>query len=114
MTRLGLAIFFTMNVMAFTMALWTTDVYPIEGTGHAGLIATFHGLFRHLVLLCAMPVLFLLGWPFWENAVAEVRRGVFSTDLLLGAGVAASFAYSTASVMRGRGRSTSRWVASSW
>jgi len=103
LTRLGLAIFFTMNVMAFTMALWTTDVYPIEGTGQAGLIATFHGLFRHLVLLCAMPVLFLLGWPFWENAIAEVRRGVFSTDLLLGTGVAASFAYSTASVMRGVG-----------
>jgi heavy metal translocating P-type ATPase len=103
LTRLGLAIFFTMNVMAFTMALWTTDVYPIEGTGQAGLIATFHGLFRHVVLLCAMPVLFLLGWPFWENAVAEVRRGVFSTDLLLGTGVAASFAYSTVSVMRGAG-----------
>ena len=27
LTRLGLSIFFTMNVMAFTMALWTTDVY---------------------------------------------------------------------------------------
>ena len=25
--RLGLSIFFTMNVMAFTMALWTDDVY---------------------------------------------------------------------------------------
>jgi hypothetical protein len=25
--RLGLSVFFTMNVMAFTMALWSTDVY---------------------------------------------------------------------------------------
>ena len=30
LTRLGVAIFFTMNVLAFTMALWTTDVYAVE------------------------------------------------------------------------------------
>ena len=27
LTRLGLAIFFAMNVMVFTLALWTQDVY---------------------------------------------------------------------------------------
>ena len=27
LARLGLSVFFTMNVIAFTMALWTTDVY---------------------------------------------------------------------------------------
>ena len=36
LTRLGLSIFFSMNVMAFTLALWTTDVYEAgrgPGTG---------------------------------------------------------------------------------
>ena len=103
LTRLGLAVFFTMNVMAFTMALWATDVYEVDAGGHSALIATFEGLFRHLVLLFAAPVLYLLGWPLWENALAGVRRGVFSTDLLLGAGVAAAFGYSAVSVLRGEG-----------
>ena len=103
LTRLGLAIFFSMNVVAFSMTLWTADVYQVEAGGHAELIATLEGLFRHLTLLCAAPVLYLLGWPLFENALEGVRRGVFSTDLLLGAGVAAAFAYSAVSVMRGAG-----------
>ncbi len=92
-----------MNVVAFSMTLWTADVYQVEAGGHAELIATLEGLFRHLTLLCAAPVLYLLGWPLFENALEGVRRGVFSTDLLLGAGVAAAFAYSAVSVMRGAG-----------
>ena len=30
LARLGLSVFFTMNVIAFTMALWTTDVYGTD------------------------------------------------------------------------------------
>jgi heavy metal translocating P-type ATPase len=103
LSRLGLATFFTMNVMAFTMALWTADVYQTDPAGSAQLAAVFAGLFRYIVLIFATPVLFLLGRPLMENAVAGVRRGIFSTDLLLGAGVAASFVYSAVSVLRGEG-----------
>jgi len=102
LARLGLSIFFTMNVMAFTMALWTTDVY---GTSEATttLATTLNGLFRYLVLLFSLPVLFFLGLPLFDHAWNGLRRGVLSTDWLLASGVAASFAFSFLSVFRGRG-----------
>jgi heavy metal translocating P-type ATPase len=102
LARLGLSVFFTMNVIAFTMALWTTDVYgPDEVPG--AMSAALAGLFRYLVLLFSLPVLVLLGWPLFEHAWAGLRRGVVSTDWLLATGVAASFAASFISVFRGEG-----------
>jgi len=102
LARLGLSIFFTMNVMAFTMALWTTDVY---GTTEAPttLAMTLNGLFRYLVLLFSLPVLLLLGLPLFDHAWNGLRRGVLSTDWLLASGVAAAFSLSFLSVFRGRG-----------
>lgn len=102
-TKLGLAIFFTMNVMAFTMALWTADVYQAEGGVASPLTTTLDGLFRYIVMLFALPVLLLLGWPLFDNALQAARHGVLSTDMLLSAGVAAAFAYSMVSVFRGSG-----------
>jgi heavy metal translocating P-type ATPase len=102
LTRLGLSIFFTMNVMAFTMALWTTDVYEAADTSNRLLVAV-HGLFRHVALLCSLPVLFLLGLPLVSSAWRDLRRGVLSTDALLSLGVSAAFAASFASVIRGSG-----------
>ncbi|WP_165220882.1 heavy metal translocating P-type ATPase [Aquisphaera insulae] len=102
LTRLGLSIFFSMNVMAFTMALWTTDVY--EGPGQASpLLPAFHDLFRYVVLLFSLPVLYLLGLPLISNAWQSLRRGVASTDALLSLGVIAAFATSFVSVLRGAG-----------
>ncbi len=102
LVRLGLSIFCTMNVMAFTMALWSTDVYgPVESTG--SLAVTIHGLFRYLVLLFSLPVLFFLGFPLFRHAWQGLLRGVLSTDWLLASGVAASFLFSFLSVLRGRG-----------
>jgi heavy metal translocating P-type ATPase len=100
--RLGLSIFFTMNVMAFTMALWTTDVFG-QTTATSTLSLSLNGLFRYVVLLFSLPVLFLLGLPLFEHAWISLRRGVFSTDWLLASGVVASFAFSFLSVMRGQG-----------
>lgn len=99
--RLGFAIFCTLNVLSFTMALWTTAVY--DDTGPTPLAITLAGLFRYLGLLFSLPVLFLLGQPLVENAWQSLRRGSLSTDLLLALGVAASFAYSAVSVVRGEG-----------
>src|SRR4051794_31293601 len=52
--RLGLALFCSMNVMAFMMALWSSDVYDGGTTPLAG---PLHGLFRYLCLFFALPVL---------------------------------------------------------
>jgi heavy metal translocating P-type ATPase len=102
LVRLGLSIFCTMNVMAFTMALWTDDVYGrVEAPG--ALAVTMNGLLRHLVLLFSLPVLFFLGFPLFRHAWTGLKRGVLSTDWLLASGVAASYLFSFLSVVRGTG-----------
>jgi heavy metal translocating P-type ATPase len=100
-TRLGLAIFCTMNVMAFTMALWSGDVYG--GGDDSKLARTLHDIFRYLSMLFALPVFWSLGLPLLENAWDSLKRGIANIDVLLVAGVAASFAYSAWSVFRGDG-----------
>jgi heavy metal translocating P-type ATPase len=102
LTRLGLSIFFTMNVMAFTMALWTTDVYEAAETANQ-LSVTLNGLFRYVVLLFSIPVLILLGIPLFTSTWENARRGIVSTDALLSLGVGAAFALSSLAVLRGTG-----------
>jgi heavy metal translocating P-type ATPase len=90
-----------MNVMVFTMALWTIGLPDAESAGR--LSALYRDLFRYLALLFSLPVLFLLGQPLLEGALEGLRRGAFSTDVLLASGVFAAFVYSAASVAAGRG-----------
>jgi heavy metal translocating P-type ATPase len=101
LTRLGIGVFFAMNVMAFTMALWTQDVYADPAADR--LSTTLYGLFRQLCLLFTLPVLFLLGLPLLGNAWDAWRRGLLNVDLLLLAGVAAAVVVSAISVWRDEG-----------
>lgn len=101
LARLGLSIFLTMNVMAFTMALWTNDVYGGDEGG--ALAASLYGLFRYLCLLFSLPVVMLLGAPLLDDAWRALRRRALSTDLLLVSGVVAAFVYSVVSVIRDEG-----------
>lgn len=100
LTKLGLAIFFTLNVVCFTMALWTDAVY---GESQETLAVSYSELLRWLGLLFSLPVLLLLGGPLLSNAINDLRRGRLSTDLLLMSGVLAAFGYSATSVVRGDG-----------
>jgi heavy metal translocating P-type ATPase len=101
LTRLGIAIFFTMNVMVFTMALWSHDIYEIDKSDAFAM--SLSGLFRWLCLIAATPVLFLLGVPIAVSAWLELARGRVTTDLLVTFGVAAAFGYSVISVVNGTG-----------
>jgi heavy metal translocating P-type ATPase len=101
LARLGLAIFFSMNVMVFTMALWTQDFYGPDGD--AAMLG-LRGLFRYLALLFALPVLFLLGVPLLDNALNDLRQGRLTSDLLLLLGVAASYFHSTLALLQDEGR----------
>jgi heavy metal translocating P-type ATPase len=102
LTRLGLSIFFSMNVMAFTMALWSNDLYA-AGDPANHLLFAMHGLFRYLVLLFSLPVLWLLGVPLVASTFQNLRGGIVSTEALLSLGVGAAFAASFFSVLRGEG-----------
>jgi len=101
--RLGLAIFFTMNVMVFSLELWAQDLYQGGATGAGSLVEPWRDVFRYLCLLLALPVLGLLGAPLAENAWRNLRDGRPATELLLLAGVAASYVFSAVSVFRGQG-----------
>jgi heavy metal translocating P-type ATPase len=101
MTRLGVAIFFSMNVMVFTFLLWSQPEGEAAGGGAAA--AALYGLARHASLVFAAPVLLLLGGPLTESALAELRRGRLTLDLLLVAGVAAAFGISAYATWQGEG-----------
>jgi heavy metal translocating P-type ATPase len=104
LARLGLSIFLTINVVMFTMALWTQDVYEAQADEATPLAISLDGLFRYLALLLSLPVLWLLGAPLARGAWQSIRSGVPSTDPLLVVGVAASYVYSAVSVFRGQGQ----------
>ncbi len=100
--RLGLSIFFTMNVMVFTMALWSQDVYP-EASFASPLAVTLRSVFRWASLVFSAPVLWLLGAPILQGVWQALRRRAITTDLLILLGVGAAYAYSLISVLRGEG-----------
>ena len=93
LTRLGLAIFFSMNVMVFTMLLWSQSGEP---TNRAA--AVFYDLGRYACLVFSIPVMLLLFGPLLEDALGELRERRASMSLLLACGVLVAFGYSTWSV----------------
>lgn len=100
LTRLGLSIFFAMNVMVFTMARWSNDIYGSDGSEFSN---SLHALFRYLCLLFTLPVLGMLGAPLLNHAVQGLKRRRLTSELLIVAGVFAAFAFSTVSVFRDSG-----------
>ena len=102
--RLGLSIFLSLNVMIFTMWLWTHDVYGPTDTGvDAAAPAALWNLCRYACLVFSLPVLWMLGGPVAQGAVASLRRKVPTTDILLVLGTVAAYAYSIVSTLRGAG-----------
>lgn len=98
--RIGLAAFCTMNVLAFTMVLWTHDIYPSSDDVRAALL---DDVLRYLGLLFSLPVWFVLGQPLLLSAVSHIRRGIPATDFLVCLGVLAAYGFSMVSTWRGAG-----------
>ncbi len=96
--RLGLAVFFAMNVMVFTMFLWSQPEKVNDATAQA-----FNDVARYLCLLFSIPVVLLLGPALVQDALAGLRNGRFAANALLLAGVGAALVYSAWSVVRGQG-----------
>ena len=96
--RLGLAIFFAMNLMMVRMPSYVPYVY---GTS-AGDGPLFQVL-RVLALAFAAPVIGLLGWPILIGAVRGIRDGAANTDALIVLGTVAAYALSVINTFTGRG-----------
>jgi heavy metal translocating P-type ATPase len=101
MMRLGLAVFFTMNVMVFTFALWAYDLD--KSLGSTELAGSFASLLRAICLLASLPVFVLLGGPLAQNAWRQLQNRAPSTDVLILLGVVAAYAYSAWSVWTNSG-----------
>ena len=97
--RLGLAIFFSMNVMVFTMALWSSD--RLRCAAHAP-AAPLAALFRYLSMFFALPVC-VLGGPLLGERVGRLSTRPAQHRSLLVLGVAAAYVYSAVSVLRNAG-----------
>jgi len=98
MVRLGIAIFFSMNLMAFTMTMWSLDIYEVQRDPFQ---TQLFEVFRWLSMIFSLPVLLLLGVPMLQNAMTSLRQRIFSTDLLIATGVTAAYGISVANVLRG-------------
>lgn len=96
--RLGLAVFFAMNVMVFTMFLWSQPEVVEDASAKV-----FSDVARYLCLLFSIPVVLLLGPALLQDAVAGLHSGRLAASVLLLVGVVASLAYSAWSVARGQG-----------
>ena len=107
LTRLALAIFFSMNVMMCAMALWSRDFGPFpeaaSSPAHTRLQDAFTGLLQWACLALTLPVVALLGIPLAVQVVDQLRTRRLTTDAFLMAGVLASFGYSVLALVRGQG-----------
>ena len=96
--RLGLAIFFAMNVMMVSMPAYVPYVYG-AGAGDGPLFQVL----RVLALAFAAPVIGLLGWPILVSAAHGLRGGAANTDALIVIGTIAAYALSVINTISGRG-----------
>jgi Cu2+-exporting ATPase len=93
LVRLGLAVFFAMNVMMVSMPAYAPWVYGADADGPLFVVL------RVLALVLTVPVLALLGGPI---AASAWRAGGASADALIVLGTAAAWALSVANVLHGR------------
>jgi len=96
--RLGLAIFFAMNVMMVSMPTYVPYVYG-SGAGDGPLFFVL----RVLALAFAAPVIGLLGWPILASAARSARQGAANTDALIVIGTVAAYALSVINTIGGSG-----------
>jgi Cu2+-exporting ATPase/Cu+-exporting ATPase len=95
--RLGAAIFLTVNIMMFNMALYSEYFYSIEGGEQ------FHSLLRYLLLALSTPVFVLLGFPILRSSWHGLRNLVFTMDVLIVIGVASAYLLSAYATLTERG-----------
>jgi len=98
MLRLGLAAFFTADVMVLSLFLYSLEMPGVRVHTPASVLA----LMRGLALAFSVPVMVLLEPPFLKGLARDLRRGRFSLDSLIAIGAGAAFLHSAVAVLEGR------------
>jgi heavy metal translocating P-type ATPase len=99
LVRLGLAVFFAMNVMMVSLPTYVGAVYGGPGVRIDG---PLFALLRWLAMGLAAPVLALLGGPIVGAAWQAARRGIVTADGLVVLGTVAAYALSVVNTLAGR------------
>jgi len=97
--RLGLGVFFAINVMMVGMPAYVPYVYGAEAGPIDG---PLFQVLRVLALVLTAPVLLLLGGPIVASAWHGLRGGAANTDALIVLGTVAAYGLSVANTVAGR------------
>jgi heavy metal translocating P-type ATPase len=96
--RIGVAAFFSANVMVLSLFL-----YSLQRSGAAPPPPAAMALIRGLLMCFSVPVFIVLAPPFLAGFARDLGRRRFSMDSLIAVGSGAAFLYSCASVFTGGG-----------
>lgn len=78
------------NVMMFSMPLYVESLGDFFSQGMGA--AAFFDMLKWLLMALSVPVFFLLGAPFIESSLRNIRRGsALNADMLIAIGVVAAF-----------------------
>jgi P-type Cu2+ transporter len=91
--RFGTALFLSMQLMAYAVALYA-------GYFH-GISSQFKGYLNYFSLLVTTPVVWYCGWPFLTGAWRGLRNRLPTMDLLIATGALASYGYSCYGTLSG-------------
>lgn len=94
--RLGVGAFLAMNIMLFSLLLYTGSLDGID----LWLKPYIHGL----LWILATPVLVILGGPFFKEALAGLARGRLASSVLVVVGTSAAYGYSAIVTWQGGDR----------
>ncbi len=105
--RLGLSIFFTLNIMVASWLSYSQEVFGTAAKAPAD-FAVLTGLFSYLAWLLATLVLVLLGLPLLADALRQLRAPGplltrLSAPLLITLGVFSAYLLSVLHTLRGQG-----------
>ena len=91
--RFGTALFLTMQLMAYSFALYAGLLQ--------GIAPQMKRYLQFLSLLVTMPVIFYAGWPFLNGAWRSIVNRAPNMDLLIATGALSAFLYSIYGVITG-------------
>lgn len=93
--RLGFSAFLSMNIMILSWAVYAGK------ENWLGIDYDVVPAINMLLFVLSTPIMFLVGYPFFKNAIAEIRRLRLSMDSLIALGSLAAYGFSTYQVFTG-------------
>jgi len=103
--RLGLGLFFALNVMVFSLARYGGHfAIPATLLGEEADAARFNLLLEYILLALSTPVILLIGLPMVRRLGEEIAHLAFSIDSLVAIATLAAFGLSVRTTLTGGGQ----------